>query len=67
MGDPWLPVDNPAVAVTIVAIVGAVAHAVVAIMRAVQDYRVALARARRLEGPDSPAPSADSPPQDLPL
>jgi hypothetical protein len=42
---PQLNVD-PQIAVTVVAILGAVSHAVVAILRAVQDYRVAIIRAR---------------------
>lgn len=48
---------DPQVAVTVVAILGAVSHAVVAIMRAVQDYRVAIEHAKRGQNADgSPGP-----------
>lgn len=39
---------DPQIAVTVVAILGALEHAFVAVLRAVRDYRVALVRADKL-------------------
>jgi hypothetical protein len=46
---------DPQIAVTVVAILGALSHAVVAVLRAVQDYRVALLKAA---GPQKPVTHA---------
>lgn len=46
---------DPQIAVTVVAILGALEHAFVAILRAVRDYRVALVRADKLGAPATSA------------